>query len=58
MAGLPDNGVVRCPCGCGEILFRRNPAGDAIVIRCGRGNETEIRTQIKMTPIPRTITAR
>ena len=44
-------GVVRCPCGCGQILFAVNPSGDAVVIRCGRGFNTELRMSLRLLPL-------
>ena len=41
---LPAPGqVFRCPCGCGQILFKLSGDGQRIVLRCNTtGTETQI----------------
>ena len=39
---LPPGQVYRCPCGCGQILFRLSGDGARIILRCGRGVETSV----------------
>jgi hypothetical protein len=47
---VPTAQVHRCQCGCGQILFATNPAGDAIIIRCNKGHNTELRAGLHIKP--------
>lgn len=39
---LAPGQVFRCPCGCGQILFRLSGDGMKAILRCNQGVETAI----------------
>lgn len=48
---MPQGRVVRCHCGCGQVLFRSAPTGDSIIIRCNKGAETQVGMRMMAAPV-------